>query len=226
MTILILLLTLGALKALWKYYRTLRWGQRLKLKKHFATLDKISHKVNGFMLSKQAREHNDACEYVYGEIDNKSLIALLSLTHPDTSTVFYDLGSGTGKTVLACAMVFDVQKSCGIELFPNLNAAANQQLAQLQSFPEYASIAQKILFKCDSFLNSNLADATVIFISATGLFGETWVQLNQHLEQLTHYPIIITTSKKLISPRFKVLHKTEVLMSWGVVNAYIQHCID
>ncbi|MEI6094355.1 MAG: methyltransferase [Gammaproteobacteria bacterium] len=218
-------LILAPIKFGLRRYHIRQWENRIQLKKHLTTLDTISCPINGFELSRQAREHTNAYEYVYGEINSKSLIALLSLTHPDSSTVFYDLGSGTGKAVLACAMVFDVKKSCGIELFPILDGAAKQQLAQLQCIPEYQENAQKITFVCDNFLTANLADATVIFVAATGLFGDTWEQLNQRLEQLSHNPIIITTTKKLLSPQFKVLHQTRVQMSWGIVNAYIQHSL-
>jgi hypothetical protein len=213
------------LKFCWRRYQFWQWQHRIQLNKHLTTLETISRPINGFELSRQARESNDAYEYVYGEIESKSFIALLSLTQPNSSTVFYDLGSGTGKTVLACAMVFDVKKSCGVELFPILDQAAKQQLAQLQCLPDYHDSAQKIVLVCDNFLTVNLADATVIFISATGLFGDTWTQLNHCLAQLSHCPIIITTTKKLLSSQFKLLHQTRVQMSWGVVNAYIQRSL-
>jgi len=220
----LLLLSLTG-RVIWRRYYIRRWENRMQLPKHLAMLDTISQSINGFELSRQAREHNDAYEYVYGEIESKSLIALLSLTQPNSSTVFYDLGSGTGKAVLACAMVFDVKKACGIEIFPILDQAAKQQLAQLECLPEYQASAKKMVFFCDSFLNAYLEDATIIFIAATGLFGETWEKLNHRLEKLRHRPLIITTTKKLQSPQFTVLHQTRVQMSWGIVDAYIQHSL-
>ncbi len=213
---------LCSLKPGWKRYTQWQWQRRLRVNHHVATLSTISHSINGFSLSRSARTETDACEYVYGEIDSTSWIALLSLTHPNPNTIFYDLGSGTGKTVLACAMVFDVKKSCGIELFPILHHAALDQLAHLKAHPDYQICAQNIEFICGDFLVANLADATLIFLSATGLFGDLWLQINQHLEQLTQRPLIITTTKRLISPKFQLRHQTRVQMSWGVVNAYIQ----
>ncbi len=221
-TIAVLIVILLLLKPCWQRYKIWQWQTRLKLKKHVANLDKISATTNGFQLSHLARQNNDAFEYVYGEIDSTSLLALLSLTHPNPSTIFYDLGSGCGKAVMACAMVFDVKKACGIELFPALDQAAKQQLAQLALMQDYQDIPKKVEFICGNFLDANLADATVIFISATALFGDTWIRLNQQLEQLTHSPIIITTTKKLLSWRSKIHHQTNVQMSWGRVTAYIQ----
>ncbi|PJD94082.1 MAG: hypothetical protein CK424_00555 [Legionella sp.] len=169
-----------------------------------------------------ARTNADAFEYVYGEIDNTSLIALMSLINPNSSTIFYDLGSGVGKAVLMCAMVFDLKKACGIELFPLLHDAAQQQLTALSTDQAYHHTAKKIEFICASFLDIDFSDATLIFISATGLFGDTWVALNQRLEQLPNAPIIITTTKKLLSSKFTIHRITRVQMSWGIVDAYIQ----
>lgn len=222
MLILVLIAVLLSCKPCWQTYKIWSWKNRLQLKKHVANLDKVSATTNGFKISRMSRQDNDAYEYVYGEIDSTSLLALLSLIRPGSSTVFYDLGSGSGKAVLACAMVFDIKKACGIELFPALDQAAKQQLAQLALMQDYPVISQKIEFVCGNFLDANLTDATIIFISATALFGDTWIRLNQKLEQLTHSPIIITTTKKLLSWRSKVHHQTRVQMSWGRVTAYIQ----
>ena len=222
---LLLFLVFFSYRSVLQRYQRWQWQNRLQLKKHLPTLEMISAPINGFELSRLARQDSDAYEYVYGEIDSQSFIALLSLIGPDSSTVFYDLGSGSGKTVLACAMVFEVKKACGVELFPILDQSAKQQLAQLKLLNEYQNKAEKVSFICGSFLDIDLSEATIIFISATGLFGETWEKLNYQLEQLTHGPIIVTTSKKLKSKDFTTTHQTRVKMSWGVVNAYIQQSI-
>lgn len=224
-TSIVFILILCSIKPWWRAYRYRQWKKHLNLQQHLKTLDTISASIDGFALSRIARQHNDAYDYVYGEIEPQSFIALLSLTQPNGNTVFYDLGSGTGKAVLACAMVYPVKQACGIEVFPVLDHAANQQLAALNQIANYQTRAESIRFMCENFLDSSLSDATLIFISATGLFGDTWEQLNHKLEQLKQPPIIITTSKKLLSPHFRILHKTRVQMSWGVVNAYIQRYI-
>ncbi|MCR9192377.1 MAG: hypothetical protein NXI01_06915 [Gammaproteobacteria bacterium] len=210
------------MKNLWRQYKIWRWKLRLNLNGHLETLQHLSCNINGFELSRRARSESDAFEYVYGEIESMSFIALLSLTKPNATTVFYDLGSGTGKTVLACAMVFDIQKACGIELFSPLDQAAKQQAHALSTIEAYQDSAKKIDFICDDFLSADFSDATIIFISATGLFGATWTRLNERLAQLAHAPIIITTTKKLLSHHFKTLHKTRVQMTWGIVDTYIQ----
>lgn len=209
-----------------------RWNQNRLIKKWYCTLNLDQHYLiyqqlyehtNGFALSKQARERNDALEYTYGEINFISFIALLSLAKPSKNTLFYDLGSGTGKAVLACAMVFKVQKSCGIELFAELHQAALEQKTRLNALPDYQSQANSIHFIHSNFLDINFNDATLIMINATAFFGETWLALNLKLEQLPTSVIVITTSKKLSSPAFSLIKTTVVEMSWGYVKAYIYH---
>lgn len=62
--------------------------------------------VDGYSISRKARVKMDAFAYTYGEIEFLSFIALLSLVKPNENSVFYDLGSGTGKAVIAAAMVY------------------------------------------------------------------------------------------------------------------------
>lgn len=200
---------------------TKRWYKSLNLANHLTVFQDLYKDTNGFILSRQAREGKDAMEYTYGEIDFISFIALLSLTNPDARTVFYDLGSGTGKAVIASAMVFNI-KSYGIEIFHQLHHAAQKQQQRLQNIADYQLNADNIHFINMNFLDADLNNATLIFINATALFGETWAALNQRLKQVKINATIITTSKKLSTDDFVIKKITPVQMSWGIVNAYIQ----
>lgn len=199
-----------------------RWKNSLALDKHFAVFQQLYANVDGFALSKAERIGNDAFEYVYGEIEFEAYIALLSLGNPNSSTVFYDLGSGTGKAVLACAMVFKVQKSCGIELFSSLHQAAELQKSRLKELPDYFEKAKCIEFKKADILQTHFDDASLIFINATGFFGDSWLGISKCIEQIKPGSLVISTSKALSSELFTCLRVTEVAMSWGIVKAFIQ----
>jgi hypothetical protein len=203
-----------------------RWKNALALDKHARVFQELYAQVDGFTLSRQARKTKDAVEYVYGEIVFEPFIALLSLCKPNSSTVFYDLGSGTGKAVLACTMVFNVNKSCGIELFPSLHQAAILQQQHLREIPEYQAQADSIAFINGDFIKTELSDASLIFINSTTFFGETWELISKHLEQIKPGSLVISTSKPLHSASFIILRKTEVAMSWGIVFAFIQRRIE
>lgn len=200
-----------------------RWKKSLNLEEHSHIFHELYQHVDGFSISKQARQKQDAIEYVYGEIEFFPFIALLSLAKPDNNTVFYDLGSGTGKAVLACAMVYPVKNSIGIELLPELHQEACNRTKQLASIKNYKEQAQKIKFILGSFLEVNLNDATLIFINATTLIGAIWTHLCARIDQLPHLNSVITTSKPLISSHFFLFKSTLIQMSWGIVKVYIHH---
>ncbi|KTD22750.1 putative methyltransferases [Legionella lansingensis] len=207
----------------WMQQRSIkRWKKDLNLEQHFAIYRSLYADVDGFTLSRAARMNHDSMEYVYGEIEFESFIALLALCHPNPSTIFYDLGSGVGKAVIACALVFDVKKSCGIEILPALHECALMQQQRLGKLPAYEEKASHIEFKLGDLLKAQFRDASLIFINATAFFGESWLSISQHMEQINPGALVISTSKALRSNLFKISKVTEVAMSWGIVRAFIQ----
>ncbi len=217
---LILLLPTG--RYLFKRYKINRWCRVLNLHAHLDVFNKLYEGVDGFSLSKQARKDNDAFEYTYGEIEFLSFTALLSLTHPDENTRFYDLGSGTGKAVLAAAMVYKMASYCGVELFKDLYDISVKLQKHLNRLPEYEATAEKITFIHADFLTIDLSNATLIFINSTAFIGETWQSLNERLVETAIGATIITVSKTLTSSVFEIIKTTEINMSWGPATVYIQ----
>lgn len=208
--------------ALKRRQRLWRWRQSLALPRHAKCFKTLYQDVDGFALSRLSRANQDAIEYVYGEIEFEPFIALLSLCRITANTVFYDLGSGTGKAVLACAMVYSPRRSCGIELFTPLHEAAEQRRLQLQAWPDYALKAKHIEFKRADFLEMDLQDADLIFINSTAFFGDYWRLISRHLEQLKSGTQVVSISKPLDSSAFKVQKTTILQMSWGPVTAHLQ----
>ena len=198
-----------------------RWLKHYQIKQHEDTFNQLYQSVNGFVVSKKARAFHDMPELTYGEIDFKSFIALIGGCFPDKNTVFYDLGSGTGKAVIAIAMVFDIKKSCGIEcLEPLHRAAINTKKKWLNELTDTYPESQ-IEFYNQDFLQSNFKDATLIFINASALFGPVWDELCSHLKKTPIGTIIITTSKSIKDESFQLTYSKPTMMSWGVVTAYI-----
>ena len=202
-------------------YRLKRWKNSLQLNQHEEFYKQLFAQVDGFALSKEARRLRDAFDYTYGEIDFISFIALLFLVKIDENTVFYDLGSGIGTAVLACAMVYPVKKSIGIEYFALLHEAAICQKQKLIQNPNYHHLTERMMFINNDFLHTNMDDATLIFINSTAYFGETWEKINRILEKMPHLQTVITLSKCLNCLNFTMIQSTEVTMGWGTVQAYI-----
>lgn len=189
---------------------------------HADIFHKLYEDVNGYQLSYQERQKlTDSAEYTYGEVNFLSFVDLLSLTKPDSNTVFYDLGSGSGKAVITCAMAYPVKKAVGVELFTPLYAAACEKTKQLATLPGYSEIAQKISFMQGNFLEEHsFDDATLIFINSTTM-GGIWDALCERVNKLPHLDKVITLTRQLISDKFVPEITTTVQMSWGEVTAFV-----
>ena len=201
------------------------WRKSLDLDRHEQHFTEIYNSVDGFAISRAARENKDAPEYTYGEIVFTDFIALLSMVKVNQDTVFYDLGSGTGKAVIACSMVFSNKKSYGVEIFNDLVAQSFVQQKKLAELQDYKSNAVKIKFFKNNYLQHNINDANVIFINATALFGESWELVKQKLADVAPGTIVISSSKKINNHFFVLKKQTTVRMSWGAVIVYIHEKI-
>lgn len=221
---------LGLLAMQWSDYKTQQklkaWRKLLAIDQRKRVFNTLFSKVNGFMLSHESRQiHHNEMAFVYGEIEFEPFIALLSMCQINQYSVFYDLGCGTGKAVIACEIVYNVRKSCGIELLPLLYEAATQLQQTLLDIPEYYSQARRIHFRLGNICDADILDATHVFINSTGFFGDLWKTISRQVETVKKGTIIVTTSKKLASPCFEIQKITPIEMSWGVVDAYIQRRI-
>ncbi len=83
--------------------------------------------VEGYSLSalgksRIGRESDPAL--TYGECTPEAVEQILQITGAKPGDVFSDLGSGTGKMVIYAAFFVPLKKSVGIELIPELHAAA------------------------------------------------------------------------------------------------------
>jgi SAM-dependent methyltransferase len=173
----------------------------------------------------------DSDEFVYGEIEFPSFIAILESVEPKEYENFYDLGCGTGKAVFAASLCYDFDKTVGIELLPGLYNIANRQVENLQRIiavhgPKFAASYQNkinnISFINDDILNCDISDADIVFINATCFNPTTWVAIVQKLLELKVGTRVIMTTKRLDNEAFRTIYNSQYLMSWGMnsVNAY------
>lgn len=202
----------------------IKWKRSLNIPQHHKIFKELYQQVNGFVLSKKARSRQDAFDYVYGEIEFESFIALLSLIGLRPESIFYDLGCGTGKAVLAVTMVYPIKQSIGVELLPELYNGACMQVQKLAKLDSYREQALKIEIIHGDFLEVNLNNATDIFINSSSLFNPTWRTLCLKLESLPKIRTVITTSKPILSDKFQLIKTTRIQVSWGFVEAFIHIC--
>lgn len=61
-----------------------------------------------------------------GEVDFKSFCSVLRKINPAPGTMFYDLGSGTGKAVFIARLTQDFARCVGIEILHGLHSQAQK----------------------------------------------------------------------------------------------------
>ncbi|CAM9160519.1 unnamed protein product [Sphacelaria rigidula] len=74
-------------------------------------------------------------QLTYGEVDVPDFLSILDVAKPQKGEIFVDLGSGTGKAVVAAACGFPEFSQCrGIELVEGLVNAANDHVQTVRTF--------------------------------------------------------------------------------------------
>lgn len=201
----------------------LNWRRKKKYTQILKTLNALFADVNPFQISKEARQHIKVptSDLHYGEIDTCALLDLMDIVKPSGQGLFYDLGSGSGKTALAVKLKHPTLVVKGIELVPALHAIAEQKLFEYLEKETLDAKRFGLSFICDNLLNQNFSDADIIFINATAYSANTWEQILYKLVQLKRGAKIIITSKTLPSPTFTKTYQGMELMSWGLTSTYI-----
>lgn len=197
------------LQTKWAQYT---WERHYQIRPKLQIIDKLYQDTNGFVISKQARESAPSLHLTYGEINLYSFLALMSLTKPNTNSIFYDLGSGLGKTVLAYALAYQVKKACGVECLSPLIEIAETKARAIKTPSE-------IMFKQQDILKTDLRDASIVYLNLATFIPEFWQQITQYLAK-HQIPCIVSINKPLELPHYHCF-PTKVLTSWGLVPAYI-----
>lgn len=201
------------------------WFESEKIQKPFRTLSTVYASIDGGKLAVADRKALglETFEYTYGEIPFVTLAAIFETLELKSGGVFYDLGSGTGKAVISAALLHDFEKSSGIEQLPSLHQCALACLQRTQmcdDLPQHFASCKVELMHSD-FLLTDFFDATVIFLNATGLFGDVWDRLVARLKQLKPGAIVIITTKQLDPTQFTPIDARLRLMSWGMNRTFI-----
>jgi len=181
--------------------------------------------VDGYQISNQSRSTVDHAKttFTYGEIEFDSFIDMLERI-PDIQNkkVFYDLGSGTGKAVIAAGLSNFFSKVCGIELLDNLHAEAQRIRSSFEKEikPLYRRARITIEFIQDDLFRHTYDDADVIFIHTTTCMDEEMLErLQEHLKHVKHNAIVVTATKSLGRP-FDIMYSEKFKMGWGVATIY------
>ena len=147
---------------------------------------------------------------------------------------FYDLGSGTGKPVLAMSIIYPFKKLIGIEYLENLinlslSIKQNYDKTINDRFNRFRSILtievpNKIEFIHDDFLKQNWEDTSIIFANSTCFPLDMMANIaNKSNKECKSGTIIITFTKRLttLNLDWELRDGFRRLMTWGIATRYI-----
>lgn len=181
---------------------------------------------DGYGLSTKGRDRtaNHTEDFVYGEVTPEVMWQLLQASEAKAGENFYDLGSGTGKPPLLAAIMSDLGKCVGIELFDELHSAAQLALARyrtniLPHVPHKA--AQHIEYRCNDFRSEDWSDGDIVFSHCTCFSPALMEAFVAQVNKLKSGARVMTVSKELPSPDVILLQVVPVQMAWGGATVYV-----
>ncbi|TMW57464.1 hypothetical protein Poli38472_003389 [Pythium oligandrum] len=176
----------------------------------------------GKELSREAREssNNIKSSYIYGEILFFPFAEAIRFVAPSLPEhpIFYDLGSGTGKAVVAASLLQVFDQAIGIEALQPLVTCAEKRVASLRKKTTNHS---DIDFISGDLLTHSWADGDVVFCHGTCFNDNEWNQISLAAEKMKQGAFFLSTSHVLYSALFEVVKSYNFTMSWGTATLYI-----
>ena len=179
-----------------------------------AKLENIFSDVNGSQLSLEYRKDTDDKSLVYGEVLYDQFAKIIAKCEPDKNKVFYDLGSGTGKSCFITSFLFGLKKSVGIELVPQLHEAAQRKKQEIKG--EYPKENKAMEFINGDITKEDFSDGDIIFSNSTCFSSELFDALVERYQTLKIGTYVICLTKSISSDKFSLIYEsTEPSFSWG-----------
>lgn len=189
--------------------------RQLESAQTYPLMDTIYVGANGFLIPQQEKDSisTRGGAPTYGEIKYPSLQTLLNDLNIKEDDVFYDLGSGVGKTVIQAHLNFPFKKTVGIELAPTRHKQAEAVADKLKN--------RMLEFRQDDMLETDLSDATVIYLCSTCFSDELMNKLLNKFAKLKNGLVVITLKElpdRYPSAGFELVKKYNLPMSWSAGN--------
>mmetsp|Transcript_33015 Transcript_33015/g.32724 ORF Transcript_33015/g.32724 Transcript_33015/m.32724 type:complete len:228 (+) Transcript_33015:797-1480(+) len=192
-----------------------------ELSGRFKLFNSIFENVEGSSISQMERKRlnvGSKSEFTYGEIDFVHMAPVFSLCDPQPGEVFWDLGCGAGKCMIAAALAFpELKKCCGVELLPGLYESCK---ATCENIKTDLSIAPLEVIQ-GNMLEVDWSDADIIFTSSICFPQELIDGMLEKAHSLKKGARFITLKTFPQNDIFEVKYNLRVKMTWGKTGVYI-----
>ncbi len=179
-----------------------------------AQLRRIYRPVDGFAIppaDARAVERSRGSA-TYGELMPTATLRLLAQLELGRRDVFYDLGAGVGKVVLAAALTTPVARAVGVELSAERVARGREVLA-LARAEDLAGAERAALVNAD-MLGCELDDATVVYTCSTAFSAAFMRRLVRRLARLPKLRTFVSLQDIDEHPAFELHAVPRLDASW------------
>jgi len=180
----------------------------------------IFSKVDGDAVSQSERKRLDVGhqnEFTYGEVEFLGLAAVLELCEPRAGQVFWDLGCGAGRALLAAALLYPRLKVMGVEFLPELCELCKRTVSQLDTALPLA----RITAIQGDILEVDWSNASLIYASSICFSDELMEGILAKAASLRLGAKFLTLKPLPSSKLFTLRHSVRVRMTWGHAAVYI-----
>ena len=179
-------------------------------------------KVEGSSISQNERKRMNCTgksEFTYGEVDFVHIAPIFELCKPKDGEVFWDLGCGAGKCMVAMALLYpNMAKIAGVEfldlLYESCENTANQ-------FRNIVKDGPGIEVYHGDMLKTDWSDADILFSSSICFPNELIEGILEKSHSLKKGARFITLKNFPMNSIFEVKYSTRVKMTWGKTGVYV-----
>lgn len=187
----------------------------------FKLFNEIFEHVEGSSISQMERKRlnvGSKSEFTYGEIDYVHMAPVFRLCDPKPGEVFWDLGCGAGKCMVAAALVCPELKSCkGVELLPGLYEACQKTIESIETDIPISPL--EVIH--GNMLEVDWSDADIIFTSSICFPQELIDGMLEKSHSLKKGTRFITLKTFPANDIFEIKYNLRVKMTWGKTGVYI-----
>lgn len=186
----------------------------------FSLFNSLTADLQGAILSYSERERLSLPHYgqfTYGEVEFASMISILDMCEIKPGEVFWDLGCGTGKCLLAAALLHpELSAVKGVELLESLYTACCEAICRYEAEGKTAiSVIQGDILVVD------WSEADIVYISSLCFPENLLIQAAVCMENLKPGARVLTLKAFLSENAFLLLHTVKVKMTWGPASVYL-----
>lgn len=194
-----------------------------------AYITELYRNVSGFISYQPNEKENAQLEKVfltYGEILFPSFNKMMACMDIHENDVFYDLGSGAGKSALQFFLKTPTKKVVGIEANQLRIESSSKIYKQVhKEFPELFQSGRTLECVHSNFLDVDLKDATILYTCSTCFNTELLADIGKIVDQCPNIRYLIsipsvTYNYACIPCKLPIEKVVDIECSWGHTKFY------